>query len=155
MGISVRSAEELIRRFLDSIGSGEGEEYVRLFSSWREIVSDRIADHAQPVDLKGRTLVVEADHPGWIQMVMMERTRIVDELQRRFPELNIDGISVRTASMRNQETKRRPSSASDSQEAQQEQPARPPSRDEKEALSRIEDDEMRETLERLRTEIDE
>jgi len=154
----MRSAEELIRRFLDGIGAKEGEEYVRLFSTWREIVSDRIADHAQPVDVRGRTLVVEADHPGWIQMVMMERTRIVDELRRRFPELGINGLSVRTASIsapqrtpgqqNTEDTQRR------SEDDQYERVIQPPSQDEEEALSRISDEEMRKTLERLRGEID-
>ena len=94
----MRKADDLIQRFLDSIGqTEEGSLYVGLFRSWQPIVGERIAAHAQPVDVRGHSLVVEADHPGWVQMVMMQRSRIIGELSRRFPQLEITGLTVRVA----------------------------------------------------------
>jgi predicted nucleic acid-binding Zn ribbon protein len=153
----MRSAEELIQRYLDSIGSEEGKAYVALFSAWTEIIGQRISDHAQPADVRGRTLVIEADHPGWIQMVLMEKERIVKELKRRFPELGISGISVRTAMSATgpgSPERNRRAQADESNADMQNADEKTPSKDDKEALKRIEDPEMRAALERLRKEID-
>ncbi len=162
----MRKADDLIQRFLDSIGQTEGSDYIGLFGSWQPIVGERIAAHSQPVDVRGRTLIVEADHPGWVQMVMMRRGRIVDELRRRFPELGITGIAVRvvdrpgrTAPDPSARTVPTPDAASTappppSPGTSQPSGSAPPSRDEVEALERIEDEELRDTLARLRDDLE-
>jgi len=185
----VRRADDLVQRFLDSIGQSEGSAYVGLFRSWQAIVGERIAAHAQPVDVKGHSLVVEADHPGWVQMVMMRRGRIIDELERRFPQLRITGLAVRVVDRpgaarpgrdRPDETIRttrpddvdRPATGSGTRTAAtggwvdegapreddpSDAPVAPPapSRDESEALERIDDDDLRDALARLRVDLDE
>ena len=180
----MRKADDLIQRFLDSIGQTEGSVYVGLFRSWQSIVGERIAAHAQPVDLRGHSLVVEADHPGWVQMVMMNRNRIIKELNRRFPELTITGLAVRVVDRPGaaRPGKDRPVTAASAPEAGDPgegrqadgshhgrsaagpaEPANdtsappdppPPSRDETEALERIEDDELRDALARLRGDLE-
>ena len=168
----MRKADDLIQRFLDSIGQTEGSDYIGLFGSWQPIVGERIAAHSQPVDVRGRTLIVEADHPGWVQMVMMRRGRIVDELRRRFPELGITGIAVRVVDRPGRtapdprartdpgtRTDPTPDAASaapapPSPGTPQPSGSAPPSRDEVEALERIEDEELRDTLARLRDDLE-
>jgi len=163
----VRRADDLVQRFLDSVGQSEGSAYVGLFRSWQAIVGERIAAHAQPVDVKGHSLVVEADHPGWVQMVMMRRRRIIGELERRFPQLGITGLAVRVVdrpgasrpgrarpdgsirSARSDDASRRDVDPSDTPAVPE-----PPSRDETEALDRIEDDDLRDALARLRVDLD-
>ena len=36
-----------------------------MFTRWREIVGDSVADHAWPVALEKGVLVVAVDHPAW------------------------------------------------------------------------------------------
>ena len=171
----MRKADDLIQRFLDSIGqTQEGSLYVGLFRSWQPIVGERIAAHAQPVDVRGHSLVVEADHPGWVQMVMMQRSRIIGELSRRFPQLEITGLTVRVADRPGrsraggtgddrgpgEDTGARDGrvaagSAAAASPPPDEPPPTPPSRDEKEALERIDDEDLRDTLARLREDLDE
>ena len=174
----MRKAEDLIQRFLDTIGQSEGSVYVGLFRNWQPIVGERIAAHAQPVDVRGHTLIVEADHPGWVQMVMMKRSRIIGELGRRYPELGITGIAVRVVEKPGAPrpgTDRPTPPASGSRPTpspgasainppahdptpgpagQPDEPPPPPTRDENEALERIEDDDLRDTLARLRRDLD-
>ncbi|MFW6312745.1 MAG: DUF721 domain-containing protein [Spirochaetota bacterium] len=173
----MRKADDLIQRFLDTIGQSEGSVYVGLFRSWQPIVGERIAAHAQPVDVRGHSLIVEADHPGWVQMVMMKRSRIIGELRRRYPELGITGLAVRVvekpgaprpgtdrptppgsgsspapgprASAINPETRDSGHGATE----QPEEPPQPPTRDENEALERIEDADLRDVLSRLRRDL--
>ncbi|MFW5776104.1 MAG: DUF721 domain-containing protein [Spirochaetota bacterium] len=164
----MRKADELIQRFLDSVGqSEEGSLYVGLFRSWQPIVGERIAAHAQPVDVRGHSLVVEADHPGWVQMVMMQRSRIIGELSRRFPQLEITGLTVRVADRPGAgaasgagETTRAPHEGAPHggpphETTREAPPPPPPSRDEAEALERIGDDDLRDALVRLRQDLDE
>lgn len=147
----MRRADELIERFLDSIGAQDGSVYVDLFKSWRTVAGDRIADHARPVDIQGSSLVVETDHPGWSQMVIMNRSRILTQLSRRFPDLSLSGITVHLAADL-RAARRSRTDASDTSPPHT-PPPRPPSADEKDALEKIEDSELRSVLGRLRDEI--
>jgi len=148
----MRKIDELLDRFLDRIGQSEGAPYVGMFRGWREIVGDRIADHAEPVDIRSHALVVEADHPGWVQMVMMERQRILSQIGRKFPELSITALHVRVTGDRAQKLGEQATPDAQPAEESGEIPVAPvkPSADESEALERIGDDDLRSTLEHLR-----
>lgn len=172
----MRKADDLIQRFLDSIGQTEGSVYVELFRGWRAVVGEHLAAHAQPVDIRGHSLVIEADHPGWSQMVMMRRDRIMRELGRRFPELGITGLMVRVVDVPGR-SRNEPRDATSSQNPSPAPPHRgagaspntadtpvrdhrsaspaASSRDEHESLERIADDELRSLLGRLREDLDE
>ena len=174
MGAPLRKADELVQRFLDSIGQSGGSEYVELFRSWQGVIGEHLAAHSRPVDVRGRHLVIEADHPGWVQLVMLARGRILRELGRRFPDLGLTGIMVRNAAATPADGpgSATPSGASaaappagrgetpglrakPAADPQPEAPPRPPSRDDLEALERIPDDDLRAALARLRGELPE
>ena len=145
----MRKVDDLLQQFLDRIGQSDGAPYVGLFRGWREIVGNRIADHAEPVDIRGSALIVEADHPGWVQMVMMSQARILRQLKRRYPQLGITGMHIRVAGDRaaaGADTGGDPEEAA----APPAVPPVPPSADETEALERIPDSDLRDGLERLR-----
>ena len=147
----MRKVDDLLQQFLDRIGQSDGAPYVGLFRGWREIVGDRIADHTEPVDIRGSALIVEADHPGWVQMVMMSQARILRQLKRRYPQLGITGMHIRVAGDR--AAAGAGTGAGGSQEeasAAPVVPPPPPSADETEALERIDDSDLRDGLERLR-----
>ena len=169
----MRRADDLIQRFLDSVGQSEGAAYVGMFRSWQPIVGERIAAHAQPVDVRGHSLVVEADHPGWVQMVMMKRQTIIREINRRYPELSITGLTVRVVDQRGaggtipgrtpgvfvhggsgDSASGHGGQAADAVQTESGAQPAPPSADEEEALDRIPDDDLRSTLARLREDLD-
>jgi hypothetical protein len=72
--------------------------YSRLFASWSELTEKNgiaaAADHSRIKELDRGILRIEADHPGWIQILQTKEHRLLDELCRRFPGLNISGISL-------------------------------------------------------------
>ena len=157
-----RKAADILSALMDRVGASEGSAYVGLFSSWREIVGDRIADHSEPVDVRGTALVVQADHPGWVQMIMMNRRSIIKKVSSRYPSISITGLHVRVrgtpdhghpggdvASLRAEK-------APVDSDPEQEAPASPEvmrkevPATEAESLSNIVDEELRETLLRLR-----
>ena len=74
-----------------------------LFSSWAEIVkeawlSDDIpaaASHSRICELEKGLLLVEADHPGWIQILQTKQTELLAAAERRYPELGIRSIAFK------------------------------------------------------------
>ncbi|MFP4618127.1 MAG: DUF721 domain-containing protein [Spirochaetaceae bacterium] len=89
---SLKSAGEILKALLDKNQSEQAREYYRFFSAWDEIVGENLAGRARAKELKGKTLIVEVDHPGWIQLLEMRRARILHELNERFPDLQIEKI---------------------------------------------------------------
>jgi predicted nucleic acid-binding Zn ribbon protein len=73
----------------------KAHEYHRLFSSWRAIAGERLAAHSHLIELEHSVLLVEAEHPGWIQLLQMEQERLLSNARRLFPELGITGIAFR------------------------------------------------------------
>lgn len=89
----MKKASDILNSFLDKNLYSKAEEYNRLFTSWDAIAGERVASHSNIRDLEKTVLVVEADHPGWIQILQAEQTKLLKKVQKRFPELNISAIS--------------------------------------------------------------
>ena len=94
----MKKAGELLSAFFDEglIRSAKG--YSDFFSSWKSIVGDRLGAHSRIVELEKSVLLVEADHPGWIQLIQMNRSSILESIHKRFPELPVTAISIKLSS---------------------------------------------------------
>jgi hypothetical protein len=80
-----------------------------LFNSWEKTVcqvwprgedqkSEDIpaaAVHSRIKELERGVLFVEADHPGWIQILQTKQAELLLAIQRRCPKLDIRGIAFR------------------------------------------------------------
>jgi predicted nucleic acid-binding Zn ribbon protein len=80
-----------------------------LFNSWEKTVcqvwqrgenqkSEDIpaaAVHSRIKELERGVLLVEADHPGWIQILQTRQAELLLAIQRRCPGLDIRGIAFR------------------------------------------------------------
>jgi len=85
----------LLSAFFDEEKLRRGGRYAQFFESWRAIVGERLASHSRVVDLDKGILIVEAEHPGWIQLLQVRQTQTLDALARRFPDLVLRGIAFR------------------------------------------------------------
>jgi hypothetical protein len=94
----MKKAGDLLSSFLDNLDQGTLETargYSELVSSWKAIAGDKIAAHSRIRDLERSVLLVEADHPGWIQILQTKQKDLLTAVRRRFPDLSIVGISFR------------------------------------------------------------
>jgi hypothetical protein len=80
-----------------------------LFSSWEKIVAEiwpysgdpgledipAAAVHSRIRELERGVLLVEADHPGWVQILLTKQTELLSAVQRRYPKLGIQAIAFR------------------------------------------------------------
>jgi hypothetical protein len=89
------NAADLINRFIsDYMGEKDGK-IVSLFSSWNELLDPDLRYHAEAVDIKNNALVVEIDHPGWMQIFRLKQKQILKRVQKKYPELNINTIQMK------------------------------------------------------------
>ncbi len=54
-----------------------------------------LLSHSRIIDLKNGTLLVEVDHPAWLQTIKIYQKYILNGLKRNIPELNIDNMVFR------------------------------------------------------------
>jgi predicted nucleic acid-binding Zn ribbon protein len=85
-----------------------------LFSSWPQVIAKvwprsfdaedpgagpddvpAAAVHSRIRELERGMLLVEADHPGWIQILQTKQAELLSAVQRGYPELDIRGIAFR------------------------------------------------------------
>jgi hypothetical protein len=100
----------------------EAAEYSKVFKAWNTIVDEafmhrragdeetedfafddvetknrvnaaKLHDHSRVRELDRQRLVIETDHPGWIQILQFRQRQLLAAAQRRFPALEIRKIS--------------------------------------------------------------
>ena len=66
-------------------------------SDQRMPIGERLAGNTRVIDLKNGVLLVETDHPGWIQYLKMYQKYILNGLKLNLPDLKITHLAFRVA----------------------------------------------------------
>jgi hypothetical protein len=94
----MKKAGDLLSVFFDEGVMKKAQGFSSLFSSWTAIVTENniptAAAQSRIKELEGSLLLVEADHPGWIQILQSKQRGILNAVRRRFPDLTIAGVSL-------------------------------------------------------------
>ena len=90
-----KSVSELLSAFFDHDMAAKGASYSGFGRAWKSIAGTRLGEHSRPADIRHGILIVEAEHQGWMQLLQLQQDRILEEIARRFPELEIGGIAFR------------------------------------------------------------
>jgi hypothetical protein len=88
----MKRAGKLLGAFFERNNIQDTQGYVDFFQSWEKIVGVDLAAHSDAVDIRNHALIVEVDHPGWMQKLHMQRERVLRTLQQRYPNLGIRNI---------------------------------------------------------------
>jgi predicted nucleic acid-binding Zn ribbon protein len=95
----MKKAGDLLASILNERIVKKAQRYSELFLSWNLLTEESniaaAADHSRIKELEGSVLLVEADHPGWIQILKTKQKELLDAVHRRFPQLSVTGISFR------------------------------------------------------------
>lgn len=166
----MKKAEEILARLLEK-GPAGAPAFHSLFGGWQEIAGPSLAEHCRAYEVRHHSLLVEADHPGWMQLFLMQKKPILARIRQRFPQLDLRDIKVRVsaAGARSPGEPRPPAQAT----AQAPQPApepalpaeappapppvppsAPPSAEVQEALAAVSEPELREKLRLLLQELE-
>ena len=82
-------AGDLLKEVLARAGFVAGAPEARIYQVWDAILGADLAGRARLRDIDRGRLLVEVDHPAWMQLVQMRQRQILRRVQRRFPELGI------------------------------------------------------------------
>ena len=92
---------EILAAFFDKDTLRYAEQMGELFSPsiWSELLGycnlSQGESHSRIAELEKSVLLVEADHPGWIQLLQTKQRELLNAARRRFPEITLTGISFR------------------------------------------------------------
>jgi len=143
-------AGDILKAFLSDADLQKGRRYDTFFRSWEGIAGEPLASHSRVLEIEGRTVVVQVDHPGWFQMLRFHQRRILERIQKGYPELGITAVRVRVEhgpgpSGRAVPPEREPSR----RDTRVPPPSRPSPTPTPSSVSEIEDLSLREALKRL------
>ena len=65
----------------------QGVNDARILEAWAPAVGETIAKHAQAVQVKNKTLIVEVDHPIWKQELLANKNLALQKLNAKISEL--------------------------------------------------------------------
>lgn len=110
MNNQIISAADIMMQ-VGNIGTSEANE---ICSVWKKVVSgvhsykhesedsekripigERLAGNTRVIDLKNGVLLIETDHPGWIQYLRMYQKFILTGLKMKLPDLKITNLAFR------------------------------------------------------------
>ena len=72
----------------------KAQSFTNIFTSWQFIVGRKIAGYSRIKELDKHTLVIEADHPGIIQLLQLNYRDNLNKLNRKYPELKIYDLRI-------------------------------------------------------------
>jgi len=113
----VVSAAEAISSLFDHISAEQIQNTDTTLSVWKKILfsiderkarrdgqksytGENLYYHSSIVDRKNGVLLIETDHPGWIQLFQMHQAYIVRGFKKFAPELKISTLSFRLKGQR-------------------------------------------------------
>ena len=107
-GDNLISAEEMIMTAFTNIERAEVEKNNKLLKTWRvtlesirsnakngENLGVNLYSHSRIIDLKNGILLVETDHPAWIQTLRIYQKYIITGLKRGLPDVKISSLAFR------------------------------------------------------------
>jgi predicted nucleic acid-binding Zn ribbon protein len=127
---------------LKSLGVKTTMKGYSLWGAWKEIVGDSIASNAQPSVIRNRILFIDVSHPTWIQQLQFLKPTLLEKINRFLNEPFIHDIRFRVGKITS------PASPSlKTSPWREEEIDRETMNQIETLLKKIEDGEMRKTLE--------
>ena len=89
-----KKAGDILYRYLEKTCSNIGRKYSEMFRSWENIAGKDLKDHTRIREFIKGTVIIEADHPAYMQLLQIRKTKILEKLKRSYRELNIRNLRI-------------------------------------------------------------
>jgi len=93
-GRSPRPLNQVLATVLRRMKVSDQSTAMGLFTHWRDIVGEAVADHAVPKRLEKRKLVVEVDDPAWATQLKFLESQIIHTLREHAGD-EVDSLDIR------------------------------------------------------------
>lgn len=87
--------------FIDVLFPDQGKaiaKWVPVLRQWGKIVGNGLDCHSVAREVNRGMLLVDVDHPAWMNLFQMRQDEILAKLQRAFPDFQIRSIRLRLVS---------------------------------------------------------
>jgi predicted nucleic acid-binding Zn ribbon protein len=91
----VKKIGDVLREFLKERGWPAEDPCSAVFLNWKSIVGETFGEHSWPMEVEDGTLVVEVDHPGWMQMFLLRKGCLLESVRKVSPRAGIRDLRVR------------------------------------------------------------
>ncbi len=85
----MRKVGDILKDYLRERGWLAGNPYAPLFSGWDTVAGASLAAHTRLTDVRDGIMIVEADHPGWLQMARMRKETLLSQARAAAPDARI------------------------------------------------------------------
>ena len=93
--VGVSEANEICSVWKKVVSGVRSAKHESENSEKRIPIGERLAGNTRVIDLKNGVLLVETDHPGWIQYLKMYQKFILTGLKMNLPDLKITSLAFR------------------------------------------------------------
>ncbi|WP_443736119.1 DciA family protein [Treponema sp.] len=100
----------VIESAFENIRTTNAGDALNIYNVWKNVLcrikgrspneGQKLADHSRVIDYKNGILLVEADHPGWIELLRLHKKYIMTGLERDIPQIKITNVVYRLAGHR-------------------------------------------------------
>jgi len=91
----VRKAGDILRDFLKERGWPADDPYAPLFRGWEDIAGSELGSRSRVVEIEDGVIVVEVDHPGWLQMLSLKKRALLEAARTAVPNGRIEDLRGR------------------------------------------------------------
>ncbi len=88
----MKKAGDILKDFLGTLNIKEKSGRKTITSSWKEIAGEELSEHTKIKDIRKDTIYIEADHPGWLQILDLKKKAIIFNINKMFPDKKIEQI---------------------------------------------------------------
>ena len=88
----MKKAGDILGDYMRDLHLNMENGYSSVFKGWSKIAGEDMVSHSSVKDLTNGILLIEADHPGWIQLLQMRKKKILKNIRIFYPELDVIGI---------------------------------------------------------------
>ncbi len=93
----MRKAGDVLRDFLKDRGWPADDPYAALFRGWEAVAGRELAARSRVVEVEDGVIVVEVDHPGWLQMLQLRKRALLEAARKAVPGGRIVDLRGRLA----------------------------------------------------------
>jgi predicted nucleic acid-binding Zn ribbon protein len=91
----VRKVGDVLREFLKQRGWPAEDPYAPLFRGWEQIAGHDLGSRSRVVEVEDGVIVVEVDHPGWLQMLQLKKRTLLEAARKAVPGGRIEDLRGR------------------------------------------------------------
>lgn len=88
----MKKAGDILNSILGQQEAAIAKNWSTFFRGWQSVAGDDLAAHSVVRDVKQGSVLVEVDHPGWLQMFQLKKSQILKTIKNQYPELDIRDI---------------------------------------------------------------